>query len=253
MSNKDNNTTRHVASKRWTEENSKQFVDRGDIFVPMREIQLQTLCDLMPAEPDEEFNVVELAAGDGSLAKVILERFPRCRYLALDGSAVMREKLRQVLSQFGDRVTIEHFELAESDWLERLTRPTRCVLASLVVHHVAGEEKRRLFTEIASRLEPGGALLLADIVDPENPRIRNLFARQWYDAVRKQSLEKTGYLKAYEFFRDEEWNYYDDDEPDPYEKPSRLIDQLHWLKQAGFKDIDVFWMHAGHAIFGGYL
>ncbi len=41
------------------------------------------------------------------------------------------------------------------------------------------------------------------------------------------------------------------DYPDPIDKPSRLFEQLIWLEQAGFLDVDVHWMKAGHAIFGG--
>ncbi len=48
----------------------------------------------------------------------------------------------------------------------------------------------------------------------------------------------------------EEWNYYRF--PDPSDRPSPLIDQLVWLKEAGFEVVDCFWVQAGHAIFGGY-
>lgn len=33
--------------------------------------------------------------------------------------------------------------------------------------------------------------------------------------------------------------------------PSRLLDQLKWLEEAGFQQVDVYWMQAGHAIYGG--
>jgi tRNA (cmo5U34)-methyltransferase len=39
--------------------------------------------------------------------------------------------------------------------------------------------------------------------------------------------------------------------PQDIDQPARLYDQLRWLEQAGFCDVDVFWMQAGHAIFGG--
>jgi tRNA (cmo5U34)-methyltransferase len=38
---------------------------------------------------------------------------------------------------------------------------------------------------------------------------------------------------------------------DGIDKPSHLLDQLKWLEQAGFAEVDVFWMQAGHALFGG--
>lgn|SRR5690606_2213941 len=38
---------------------------------------------------------------------------------------------------------------------------------------------------------------------------------------------------------------------DDVDKPSRILDQLKWLEEAGFQRVDVYWMYAGHAIFGG--
>ena len=44
------------------------------------------------------------------------------------------------------------------------------------------------------------------------------------------------------------YRYFD---PEDIDHPSRLFDQLKWLEQAGFADVDVYWMLAGHALFGG--
>src|SRR5437762_3145119 len=81
-----------------------------------------------------------------------------------------------------------------------LPSPLRAVLASLVVHHLPAAGKRRLFADLARRLEPGGALLLADVVEPASPAARDAFARQWADAARAQSLALTGGLEAFERF-----------------------------------------------------
>jgi hypothetical protein len=37
------------------------------------------------------------------------------------------------------------------------------------------------------------------------------------------------------------------------DQPSRLADQLIWLREGGFRTVDCFWMQAGHAIFGGFV
>lgn len=58
-----------------------------------------------------------------------------------------------------------------------LPRPLRCVVSSLAVHHLSGPEKLRLFVDLADRLDPGGALLLADLVEAAPPRVAALFAR----------------------------------------------------------------------------
>ena len=236
----------------WSEADSRAFLDAGDVFVPDRDEQVRTLCALLPASRDETFTAVELGAGGGVLARAVLEAFPRCRYLALDGSPAMREHLAAALARHGPRVGVRAFDLAAQDWRDALPSPVRCVLASLVVHHLDATGKRALFADLGQRLGPGGALLLADLVEPPTRAARTLFAQQWDDAARAQSLARTGGLEAYRRFERERWNFYRDPEPDPLDQPSRLLDQLDWLRESGFTRVDCFWMRAGHAIYGGY-
>jgi tRNA (cmo5U34)-methyltransferase len=243
--------TQRDTGRGWTETDSRAFVDDGAVFVPSRDEQLATLCALVPARPDEAFTVAELGAGAGVLARAVLDAFPRCRYVALDGSATMRAQLARTLAPHHARVEVRAFDLAARDWRATLPSPLRCVLASLVVHHLPAAGKRRLFADVARRLEPGGALLLADVVEPASPAAREAFARQWEDAARRQSLALTGGLEAFQRFRSGGWNFYRGT-PEPYDQPSRLDEQLRWLREAGFATVDCFWMRAGHAIFGGW-
>jgi len=240
------------ASQHWTEDDSARFLTLDDVAVPMREQQIATLCALIPAQADETFTAMELGAGGGLLARAVLDTYPNCHYHALDGSETMRAALREKLAPYGDRVTVGAFELAESAWREALPSPLRCVLSSLVVHHLTHEGKRQMFADVAGRLEPGGALLLADLVAPATDRVRLLFADQWNTAAQVQSQVLAGDLSLYQQFQDAEWNYYELTEADPIDHPSPLADQLQWLRAAGFSVAACSWMLAGHAIYGGY-
>jgi tRNA (cmo5U34)-methyltransferase len=239
------------AEPHWTEADSQRFIDDGAVFVPSRDEQIATLCALIPARADEAFTVAELGAGAGVLAHAVLEAFPRCRYVALDGSAAMRTRLEQTLQRYRTRVDVRAFDLADRDWRAALPSALRVVLASLVVHHLPAAGKRRLFADLARRLEPGGALLLADVIEPPSPAARQTFARQWDDAARAQSLALTGGLEAFARFERDGWNFYRGT-PEPYDQPSRLDEQLRWLRAAGFATVDGFWMRAGHAVFGAW-
>ncbi len=242
------------ATDRWSEADSETFLDHSEVFVPGRAVQIASLLHLIPARADKEFTVVELAAGGGVLARAILEKFPSCHYVALDGSAVMRDYISRTLASFGDRLEVRPFELVEQEWRRALPTPLRCVLSSLAVHHLSDEGKRQLFHDMFARLEPGGALLLADIVKPATPHIAELYARQYDEIVRSQSLATYGDLRGYEQFQELKWNYfiYDYGDPDSYDLPSLLSDQLLWFREAGFSLVDCFWMQAGHAVYGGY-
>jgi tRNA (cmo5U34)-methyltransferase len=69
--------------------------------------------------------------------------------------------------------------------------------------------------------------------------------------VRQRSLALAGHLGPFEAFRATRWNLYDEPGPDPVDHPSPLFDQLRWLDEAGLAAVDVFWLKAGHAVFGG--
>ncbi len=247
-------TNNNVPANSWNESDSATFIDFGEIFVPKRAEQIETLLSLIPAGIDETFTIVELAAGGGVLAQAILERFSRCHYVALDGSARMREEMAQKLAAFSNRLTIAPFLLEEQAWRTTLPSSLRCVVSSLCVHHLSDEGKQSLFRDMAKQLEPEGALLLADIIKPATPRIASLFAQQYDAIVRAQSIAAHGDLSGYEHYQMLQWNYftYDYNDPDSYDKPSLLSDQLRWLHEAGFAYADCFWLQAGHAIYGGY-
>ena len=166
----------------------------------------------------------------------------------------MRQYMRERLTQFHDRLEIRPFEWAQQEWRANLPSPLRCIMSSLSIHHLFDEEKQQLFRELADHLEPGGALLVADIIKPATQQIADLFAQQYDHIVRKQSLLIRGDLSGFEQFQQLKWNYflYDYHADDTNDHPSCLSDQLRWLREAGFSVADCFWMQAGHAVYGGY-
>jgi tRNA (cmo5U34)-methyltransferase len=236
----------------WTETDSRDFLDLAEVAVPAREEQIETLLALLPAAADDDFGAVEIACGEGILAERLLQRFPRASLTAFDGSSVMLEAARKRLRRFGERAEVYEFELAGETWLDQVEGPLRCALSSLAVHHLTDEGKRSLYKRIGARLEPGGALLVADVVLPDNPRVRRALVDGWQRIAREQSQALTGSLDTYERLVAEGWAPPETDEPEPGEMPARLYDHLTWLKEAGFKEVDCFWMRAGHAIYGGY-
>ncbi len=236
----------------WTEADSQTFLDIADVAVPGRREQLQTLLSLVPAGEDAAFAAVEVCCGEGLLSEGLLRRFGRCRLLALDGSATMLETARRRLRPFGRRVDVRLFDLDRPEWLGALPNPLRCVLSSLALHHIHGDAKRALFRQLAEKMEPGGALLIADIVEPASDVARRSFAAAWDEIARQQSLTLTGSLQTYERAIAEGWNAHAEAEPVAGETPSRLFEQLAWLDEAGFSAVDCFWMRAGLAVYGGY-
>jgi len=234
---------------RWAEADSAEFLDHGRSFVPDRERQLETVSELLGEVPDGSW-VADLCCGEGLLIEAVLQGLPGARALGLDGSPRMLDRARRRLERFGQRVELRGFDLADLSRRD-LPRPLAGAVSSLAVHHLDGAGKRRLFAEVHGALEPGGAFVLADVVLPAGLAGGRLAAAEWDRAVRERSLALDGDLHAFERFVEVGWNSFRQAQPDPVDRPDRLLDQLRWLGEAGFREVDVWWMRAGHAIFGG--
>jgi tRNA (cmo5U34)-methyltransferase len=233
----------------WSEAASRTFIDYGRYFVPEREQQIAAFVDLIPAH-DQPFTILELCCGEGLLARALLERFPTCTVHGFDGSPAMLDHARGQLARYGERFQTQLFGLADRSW-RAIEWPVHAVVSSLTIHHLEGGEKQRLFHDIAQLLEPGGVFLIADVIAPASRAGAELAAKAWDASVRQRALEIDGNLDAVAYFEREQWNMFRHPDVDDIDKPSRLLDQLKWLEQAGFIDVDVFWMQAGHALFGG--
>jgi tRNA (cmo5U34)-methyltransferase len=157
---------------------------RADIPV-FDELQQETAA---ATEGLEARRILELGVGTGMTARAVLERHPRAHLVGIDKS----EAMLAAADLEGDlRVSRLEDPLPEG--------PFDLVVSCLAVHHLDGEGKRDLFGRIAAVLRPGGRLVLADVVVPEDEE----------DAVTPTT---PGF-----------------DRPDP------LPHQLEWLRAAGFE------------------
>jgi tRNA (cmo5U34)-methyltransferase len=231
----------------WSEQNSQAFLDYGRYFVPERELQIELICDLVRPR-EQPFLVVELCCGGGVLAGALLQRFPACSVLGLDGSPEMLRHAQATLSHYGERFQTRQFELAARSW-RTIAEPVQAVVSSLAIHHLDAAQKQALFGDVYHMLEAGGCFVVADVVLPASEVGIAVAAQMWDAAVRQRALEIDGDTRAFDVFQHERWNMYR--HPDPLDKPSGLFEQLKWLERVGFADVDVFWMKAGHALFGG--
>jgi tRNA (cmo5U34)-methyltransferase len=232
----------------WSEQDSSTYRQIAHIAVPRRRDMLATLVSVVPFVAEETFRVVEIGAGEGQLADVLLECFPHAILLALDGSESMRNATAARTARFGGRVSVHPFELAALDWWD-MVQGVDLVVSSLCLHHLTDTKKQYLYKAVSERLADRGALLVADLIEPLHPSARRLAAESW-DASARTQAAAAGAPEQFASFLAGRWNHYRF--PDPMDRPSALFHHLIWLKHAGFAAVDCFWLCAGHAVYGGF-
>jgi tRNA (cmo5U34)-methyltransferase len=232
----------------WTESDSQTYRDIADVAVPRRQEVTATLVAAAPFAAGEPFTILELGSGDGRLAEALLTNFPRAALTALDGSESMRRAASARLARFGDRARVAAFDLAALDWWDRMFG-VDLIVSSLCLHHLNDAKTQYLYKAAAERLSSRGALLVADLVDPQHPASRRLAADEW-DAQAKRQADALGAPELFERFVEARWNHFRF--PDEADQPSALFHHLVWLRHAGFPAVDCCWLNAGHAVFGGF-
>ncbi|WP_327066369.1 class I SAM-dependent methyltransferase [Kitasatospora sp. NBC_01302] len=231
----------------WQEQDSDDFVAYGEYSAPERQTRTDVVASVIRA-PEGPAVVLDLCCGEGRLSGTLLKAFPSVTVTGLDLSPAMLSTAAGELAEYGGRFRTERFDLGATDWRERDEAPY-AVVSSLAIHHLDGPGKQALFRDVYAMLRPGGAFVVVDLVEPAGDLGLDLARRMWDEAVEAQSRQATGDTGLHRTFRELEWNGCQF--PDPLDQPSTLVDQLDWLRAAGFAQVDAYWLEAGHAIFGG--
>jgi tRNA (cmo5U34)-methyltransferase len=192
--------------------------------------------------------VVELCCGAGELARLLLERLPEARMLALDGSPTMLEQTRETCATHADRLELRQFDLAAHDWRQLQPAPD-AICSSLAVHHLDGAQKQQLFEDLHGALRPGGVFVLADLIRPVSDAGWRIAAEDWDRAVAERSLRLYGDDRAQKKFAELRWNYFWWPDDNTIDHPSSVAEHVAWLEAAGFEAIELHFLIAGHAIF----
>ena len=93
--------------------------------------------------------VLDAGCGSGRVTKLLLERLPRGRVIAVDAAPSMVEEARAAL---GDRAEVIHSDLAELELPERVD----AVFSNAVFHWVPDHDA--LFARLHAALRPGGRM-----------------------------------------------------------------------------------------------
>ncbi|WP_227666438.1 class I SAM-dependent methyltransferase, partial [Klebsiella variicola] len=80
-----------------------------------REARFNAQLDVLALAAGQDFHVVDLACGPGSLSLRILQRFPQARVTAIDLVPLLLAVARGARAAYGDRIRILQADLQNAD------------------------------------------------------------------------------------------------------------------------------------------
>jgi len=184
----------------------------------------------IPFSRDDAFRYLNLGAGPGALDALLLSSFPRAEATLIDGSPAMLAAARQQLVPFGSRASFAQADLRTPAWRETVRAPFDVAVSTIAIHNFFDAAQiRTLYADIFAVLADGGLFVNLDLVRLESPEItaQARWARRDPDAG--IGAGGGGGRPA-----------------------GTLVEQLGWLREAGFTAVDSYWRDYGMALFGGW-
>ena len=226
----------------------EQWAAKGGWQAPIREAQTAMVLRMIPYPRDAVIRILDIGAGYGALAAAVLNDRPHATALCLDASAAMLELGRQRNPQLTNRIKFIQASLETPDWLTSVEGTFDAVISSRALHHFTEKQRRRfIFQEVFGLVRQGGGFVNADNVRAPTRSLGERYRRardEYLDSfVRQSSGGKTNLAEVRAAA------------PSTYHGPHNngyLEEELAWLREAGFEDVDCFWKFATTVVYGGF-
>lgn len=214
--------------------------------LPFAKETLSLMAQLIESSGRDVKKCLDLGAGDGVIAELVLRSFPDSEAVLVDFSDAMVEEASARLDVYGDRVKLITADLSDSAWVSALPtdRDYDAVLSACCIHHLEHERKRELYCEVFELLGPGGFFINHDCVTVCKDSTRELFEKRFVDEILRFEEQRQSGKSREEV---EQFVHHDDEE----DKPSPLDDQIRWLDEIGFEGVEVYFKWLEVVLFGG--
>ncbi len=169
-------------------------------------------------------NILDIGAGTGLLTKVIYEKYPSAEYTLIDISDKM---LKIAKERFKGKNNIRYLnrDYASYEFQEKYD----VVVSSLSIHHLKDNEKRKLYKKIYESLSNKGIFVNGDQFLATSEINEKIYQKQWKEKIENTDLCADSKTGAFERMK--------------LDKPATVENNLNWLKDVGFADVDIFYKY----------
>ena len=216
------------------------------------------LVAFLPFDSSDTLRILDIGAGTRGLSLQILNAFPNASVTSQDFSEAMLSHARERLAGFEGRVTFIQSDLRTPGWARNIEGTFDSVVASFVTHTVPHSVKA-IYEELFGLVKPGGCFLTCDRFSPPGPSLEKLYHKLRLQHYRERLKMETGTEKslqdAEEQLRDRRRGYhvfFKGHDRESSVGVSTMMDNLLWLKEAGFDEVDCLFKRDNVAIIGAF-
>ena len=201
--------------------------------MPRYEEMIQALIDALPFNRKDKIKIADLGCGTGNLSKKLILAYPHARISCIDMAENMLKMAKSKLKE-NRNVRFCQGDICDFDYREKYD----CIVSSMVLHHVEGKDKPRIYRQVHSSLSKRGVFFCVDIFLSSNNHLQKLYMDKWKTFMSTNGLPMK---KINAMIR----RHQREDRPVVFE------DELAIMRKAGFRCVDVILKHYNFAVYGG--
>jgi tRNA (cmo5U34)-methyltransferase len=201
---------------------------------------LDIIGDWAGARAASALDVLDLGAGTGLFSAMVMSRLAQAplhlqtRLHLMDVSDAMLARARQRFAGVaGANVGFEVRDYTQGS----LGGPWDLVVSALSIHHLDDGAKRALFARIFEALRPSGLFVNAEQVLGPTPAAEARYRRLWDQQVLASGVDRLEYERAVQRML--------------HDRCATLADQLEWMREAGFTEVDCAFKQWRFAVYFG--
>ena len=227
---------------------SKNFLQGTRAAIPLALEQLDMIGRVAGMAVSKPERILDLGCGGGELGLYLLERYPEAFCLFTDFSETMLDAAQERIRQAGAKGEAMKLDFSAPEWVEyaRPHGPFDIILSGFAIHHQSRERKIGVYGEVYSLLRPDGLFLNLENVSSPTEKLSRFFEKTFVDALVKSREAKGLPADREKLFR--EWKPRRDED---LIMTSSMEEQLSWLVDIGFSNVDCYFKYLEFALFGG--
>jgi len=210
---------------------AEEYDQQRKHVIPCMEDLYQITSDLSTVDTPQP-SILDLGAGTGLLTSYLYRRYPQGSFTLLDLSEEMLDIAR---ARFQNA---SNFSYVAADYLKHdFEGFFDIVISSLSIHHMEHQDKRFLYRKVYEHLNSDGIFINADQVLGPHHSNEEEYQQNWMEKIEVGSLSESEKRIIFDRMK--------------LDNPARLEDNLKWLDEIGYMDVDVYYKYYNFVVLYG--
>jgi tRNA (cmo5U34)-methyltransferase len=200
--------------------------------VPHHKEMLEALIENIPFSRDRPIRIIELGCGTGMATYNIIKKYPYAQLKCIDMTSDMLNLAKKKLEAF------PNIEFILADYTKhKFNEEYDVVVSFLSLMYLTDETRKSVFKKAFDMLINGGVFISGEVTSSRSKHFQEVSMKRWIQHMQKSYSD--------DFIKNEVL-----EKAKKHAREPVLTDEIQYLEEIGFSQVDIFWKYYGFSVYG---